>query len=406
MSLVAVLRRPAIAMLWLGQVCSSAGDYLYTIAALWIAVRLSGSLAGVVAGADLAAGLAVGLLAGAFADRWDRRRAMIGADLVRGAAVLALPFLAARGALGLPALVAVGLVLGTLGALFQPALQASLPALAPEPDQLQATNALMDMTRRLARAIGPGLAGVLVALMPLPGFFTLDSATFAVSALTVLMLGSRYAWRPTPGPARHLSAEIGDGLRAVAARPAIMTAFASLAVSNFGFSMAFTLGVPLLTQQVLRGSVADYGLIVAAYGVANVAANVVVAVLPIRRRAEAFFLGKVVIGAGFLLMAAAPGLALAMAGSALAAVGGPMGDIPLLTLVQLEVPPGLLGKAFSVRRTLSSAGAVAGTVAGVPLLGALGPRTGIALAAAVVAATGVYGLVATARGVSAPARTS
>ena len=95
-----------------------------------------------------------------------------------------------------------------------------------------------------------------------------------------------------------------------------------------------------------------------------------------------------------------------MAGSALAAAGGPRGDIPLLTLVQLEVPPALLGKAFGVRRTFSSAGAVAGTLAGVPLLGALDPRTGIALAAAVVAATGVYGLLATARRLSAPARTS
>ena len=212
--------------------------------------------------------------------------------------------------------------------------------------------------------------------------------------------------RGVPRPARPLAREIGEGLRAVAARPAIMTAFAALAVSSFGFSMAFTLGVPLFTHQVLRGSVADYGLIVAAYGVANVAANLVVAAVPIRRRAEAFFLGKVVIGAGFLLLAAAPTLALAMAGSALAAVGGPMGDIPLLTLVQLEMPPGLLGKAFGVRSTLSRGGAVAGTVAGVPLLGALGPRTGIALAAAVVAATGLYGLVVTARRLSAPARTS
>jgi hypothetical protein len=78
------MRRPAIAVLWLGQVCSAVGDYLYSIAALWIAVRLAGSLAGVVAGADLGAGLAVGLVAGAFADRWDRRRAMVGADILRG----------------------------------------------------------------------------------------------------------------------------------------------------------------------------------------------------------------------------------------------------------------------------------------------------------------------------------
>ena len=397
MSLIAVLRRPTLALLWLGQVCSSVGDYLYSIAALWIAVRLVGSRAGLVASADLGAALVVGLVGGALADRSNRRRAMVGADILRALAVLALPALAARGALGLPALVAVGVILGTLGALFQPALQASLPTLVPDPPALQAANALMDMTRRLARAIGPGLAGVLVALLPLPSFFTLDSATFVVSAVTILMLGSRYAWRPAAGPPRRLLADIREGLRAIADRPAIQTAFAALSVSNFGFSIAFTLGVPLLTAQVLRGTVGDYGLIVAAYGVGNVAANLVVAMIPIQRRAEAFFAGKLVLAAGFLLLAAAPNLPVAILASAVAAVGGPMGDIPLLTLIQLEVPAGLLGKAFSVRSTLSNAGAVLGTLVGVPLLGALGPRTGILLAGGLIGLAGASGLVATAR---------
>jgi DHA3 family macrolide efflux protein-like MFS transporter len=102
-----------------------------------------------------------------------------------------------------------------------------------------------------------------------------------------------------------------------------------------------------------------------------------------------------VLAAGFALLAAAPALPLAMAGTALAAVGGPMGDIPVLTLIQLEIPAALLGKAFSVRATLSGAGAVGGTLLGVPLLGALGPRVGIGLAAA-IGAVGACGLTATA----------
>jgi DHA3 family macrolide efflux protein-like MFS transporter len=68
-NLLQALRRPALTLLWLGQVCSAVGDQLYVLAAVWIAVGLAGSRAGLVAGADLGAALAVGLVAGALADR-------------------------------------------------------------------------------------------------------------------------------------------------------------------------------------------------------------------------------------------------------------------------------------------------------------------------------------------------
>jgi MFS family permease len=90
---------PHIALLWTSQVLSAMGDYFYTIAVLWIAVKTSGSEAGFVAGAEAMATLVFGLLGGVYADRWNRRATMVAVDLVRAVAVAILPVLAFTGAL-------------------------------------------------------------------------------------------------------------------------------------------------------------------------------------------------------------------------------------------------------------------------------------------------------------------
>jgi len=185
-----------LAILWLSQVLSAMGDFFYLIAVMWIAVKVAGSGAGIVAAAEAGSMLLFGLLGGVYADRWNRRTTMIVVDVLRAIAVAILPILALTGTLQLWHLVIVAVVVGSLGALFDPALQASLPALSGNPQILQATNGLMDITRRLARALGPSLAGVLIIFLPLAHFFTLDAISFAVSALAVFSLGRHFAWKP------------------------------------------------------------------------------------------------------------------------------------------------------------------------------------------------------------------
>lgn len=74
-----------------GQVLSAIGDYLYTIAVMWIAIKLSGSDAGWVAGAQAIATFVSGLLGGVVADRWNRRIILIVVDTMRAVVVACLP---------------------------------------------------------------------------------------------------------------------------------------------------------------------------------------------------------------------------------------------------------------------------------------------------------------------------
>src|SRR5687767_14161481 len=123
---VKLLGSRRMAGLFWSQVLSSAGDQLYSVGVVWSAVEIGGGGAGWVIGAQWLSTLVFGLFGGALADRWDRRRALIAADLARAVVVLAVPVLLATGNARLWQLAVVGALLGALNSVFDPALQGSL----------------------------------------------------------------------------------------------------------------------------------------------------------------------------------------------------------------------------------------------------------------------------------------
>ncbi len=162
-SYLTLLRRPPTLLLWLGQFVSTAGDWLYLMAAAWMTYKVTGS------------------------------PAAMSADLVRGLLVAVLPALYYLHMLRPWVLAVFGLVLGTFYSFFWPALQATLPGLVRGPDELRAINGLVDFTNRLGRIAGPGLTA-LTAFIPLVHFFSLDAGSFLLSAGAFVLILRR--WPP------------------------------------------------------------------------------------------------------------------------------------------------------------------------------------------------------------------
>ncbi len=393
-----VLRMRHLAILWLSQVLSAMGDYFYQIAVIWLAIKVAGSGAGLVAATEAGSMLLFSLLGGVYADRWNRRTTMIAVDILRALAVATLPILIQLGILQLWHLVAVAVVVGSSGALFNPSLQASLPALAGDAQTLQATNGLMDVTRRLARALGPSLVGVLITWMPLFHFFTLDAISFLISAFAVFSLGRHFAWKPVRKQqiargVKGIVTEIIDAIRLVQTHKPLSWALPLLGIVCLAWSAAFTIGVPLLASRVLHSNISAYGLIVGAYGVGNVLSNLVIGSLVIRRKVVMLFSGKIVVGAGFLLLAFAPHLLIALLGSAFAAIGGPMGDIMLITMMQTDLPSEQIGKIYRLLMLIENAGISLGLLLAVPLFDFLSVPIAIALCALMIVVSGTIGLI-------------
>ena len=374
-----------LALLWAGQLLSAIGDQLHQVALMWIAVSAVGAGAGLVAAAGTAARLVFGLLGGVYSDRWNRRRAMIASDLARAALVATLAIAGAGGPLALWHLAAIAAALGALDALFQPALQASLPALAPEPSRLQRINAALNINHRAALVVGPMLTGALLGVIPITQFFAVDGVSFVASAAAIASLGRHYRWKggaddPEVGP-RPILRELADAGRVVAAHPWMPAALVAFVCSNVAWS-AVVVGAPLLARDVLGGGPETYGYVMGGYGLGNVLSNVLLGVVTIRRRAAVFFAGGLVFSLGVAALGLTTTLAQAMAIAAIAALGGPMQDLMLLSAVQLDVPPDKIGKVFAFRTTISQTGLGLGLVIAAPVLASLSIPLAMALLSA------------------------
>ena len=114
--------------LWVGQVVSVVGDKIHTIAMAMMVYSITGSMLqmGVMLGVTLLPAALFGLPAGVYVDRWDRRKTMMIADIVRAAVVVSIPFAVAQGiwwAYGL------AFIASTVSLFFIPAKRALIPDL-------------------------------------------------------------------------------------------------------------------------------------------------------------------------------------------------------------------------------------------------------------------------------------
>ncbi len=173
--------------LWFATGISGSGDGLVTVAIPLLTVALTRNpliIAGATAANRAAAAIAA-LPAGLIADRVDRRRLMVGCNLVAGAALMTLVVAMTLGSADLLMAYLVAIILAPCDVTFTIAMQASVPAFARYPEQLGVANGrLMAVGGAGQQFIGPGSGGYLFALARRLPFFA-DGVSFFISALLV-----------------------------------------------------------------------------------------------------------------------------------------------------------------------------------------------------------------------------
>lgn len=192
-----LLRNRPFQLLFAGMAISVAGDALYAIALpVWVmqSTGSAGAMA-LVSGSATAVRLLSAPFAGTVADRSDRRRLMIAADLAQGVVLLllALAFGTGLGRFGL--LVAGAVLLSLAGAFFSPAYAAAQTGLV-HPTDLTRALSLFQMMRQAIAFGGPALAGMAVGWLGHAGALALDGLTFLLSAACLLAV--RLHWAPAP----------------------------------------------------------------------------------------------------------------------------------------------------------------------------------------------------------------
>ena len=195
----APLRSRVYRALFIAQLSSSIGTWMQTVAAQWFLVERHSSdvIVALVQTASLGPTLLLGLLAGVLADLFDRRRLLIFLQSYAVLAALALAVLTYLGRLGPTSLLIFTAAIGCASALTGPAWQAIQPEVVPR-EQIPAASTLGSVAGNAARAIGPALGGLVVALAGAAAVFAIN----AVSFVTVILLW----WRGNgPSTARRSS---------------------------------------------------------------------------------------------------------------------------------------------------------------------------------------------------------
>lgn len=350
------MRRGIVALL-AAKAVSDVGTALdFICLAVFVWVRTGSALAIAAVGVVMYGGALVGgRLAHRYADRWDRRAAMIAADLARAGAMLSLAVV--PGAAQLWLLYPAVLVVGAGQAVFGGTLGAATPVLAGRHTQL--VNSIVSGMTGVSRIVGMGLAAVAVGLIGYRGVFALDAATYLLSAAVLLTLrlpmreGS--AAPRARGPAR-------DGWAVLVAAGAV----APLAVRGldaFGSSSQHV-GLPILGAQLDPDDPASVtGLVWMVWSVGVVATSLVLrpllrAVLD-RASGLVFYAGTVVMSLGFVGIFWLPTWPGRLAAAALAGAGDALSEVAFKQVLQ-RLPDDRRGSAFGLAQSVVSAGFLSG----------------------------------------------
>jgi DHA3 family macrolide efflux protein-like MFS transporter len=182
-SVLSVFRNRYFSLLWTGELVSTVGSALTSLAAGILIFRLTGSAlsVGMMLMATALPTLLVGLVAGVFVDRYDRKKIMIISDLIRAVLVFLIPFLIPYSIAWLYILVALS---SAVAQFFDPAHESVLPEVASD-EELAAANSMIAISSFGSTAIGFAASGLIASRFAIEWAFYIDAITFLLSALCI-----------------------------------------------------------------------------------------------------------------------------------------------------------------------------------------------------------------------------
>jgi MFS family permease len=297
--------------------------------------------------------LLFGLVLGAWADRADRKRLMIGVDVVRAVVMASIPALAAVGHLTIWWIYGAGFLISTLSIAFNAAQFAALPLLVNQ-DDLVTANGRIQASFAAATVAGPLFAGLLLIVLPVTHVLLVDSLSFLVSAATLAAISQSFnGSQGGTGALSSLRADIVEGLRFVLAHPVLRTISLMMALVNFVTSTILAQTVYFAKHQLAAGD-AQVGLMYAADAVGAVVLSLAAGSISKRWTLSQVMLGTLALeGVLTVLLAAIPVYWVAVPLWALISGLGVVFNINTSSLRQAVVPNEMLGRVMSIAQVLA-----------------------------------------------------
>ena len=356
-------------LVWFGEGVSLLGDQFNVIALSWLVLGMTGSgfaLGAILIAAAIPRALFM-LVGGVLSDRIPPRDLALASNVIRAMLTTIVAALVLGAQVQLWQLALVGVVFGTVDAIFLPAINTLIPRLVPA-DRLAPANAVMQGTAQLVGTVGPAIAGFAVALIGVGAAFAIDALSFAVAAgaLWLVRSGARPGHPDDPvaaqpagaassapasgdDPARSsLAGALVAGAREVLGDPVMRSIVIVSTATNLAFTGPTVVGLPWLVLVHFGSSAFELGLLFAAFGAGSLGGVLVAGSTPRPRRFGSIVLGLVLaMGLGLAAVGLAPSLPIVgVIALCVGAMNGYVGVV-VIAWVQGRTDPAMLGRTMS-----------------------------------------------------------
>lgn len=382
----APLRQTVFAVLWGATVLGNTGSFMRDVASSWLVTDLSAAPAAV-AMIQAAGTLPIFLLAipaGVLSDIVDRRKLLIGVQVLLACVSITLMGLSYFHMLTVEALVALTFLGGVGAALVAPAWQAIVPELVPRHD-LKSAIALNSLGINVARSIGPAAGGLILASFGAAMTYGADVASY------LFVIAALLWWkRPKEDPgelSEHFAGAFRAGLRYARASRELHVVLLRAAIF-FAFASSVWALLPLVARNLLGGTAGFYGVLLGAVGAGAIGGAILLPKLRARLSSDALLLVSVAGTASvMLLLSLAPPQWLAVI---ILLVLGAAWITALTTLngvAQSILPNWVRGRALAIYLTVFNGAMAAGSLGWGFVAEAIGvPQTLVVSAIALVVA--------------------
>ncbi len=338
--------------LWLATTLSLFGDFFNSIAVAWLVLQLTGSslaLGSVLVVQALPRAILM-MVGGAAVDRLSARTTMLASMGLRAASVGLLAALVLAGRTQMWEVYVIAAVFGVVDAFFWPARSSILPRVVAT-EELEAGNAVLNVTAQLAVILGPVLAGVVVAAFGTGWGFAGDAMFFLLGVLFVAWLPR--AARAAAGDGAHaaggLAQQIAAGLRYAWADLGIRVALIVIAVVDFGANGALAVGLPTLAHGKLAAGAGGLGILFGSWGVGATAGALGAGFFPPPRRMGLLIILLCVwLGLGMAGVGLVPSLLPAAVLMGVSGIGTGVVNTYAVSWLQRRIEPRMQGRVMSI----------------------------------------------------------
>lgn len=343
-------------ILWLGYLIAYIGEYFILLAIPIAVEKLTGStlMVGLSVISEAVPMLLLGPVAGVFVDRWNRKNTMVISSLIR--AVLVLFLLLVQSPDQVWIFYVIGFLMSCVSRFFHPALNAILPQIVRDDNDLLAANGLMQLVTTIGLLAGPAMAGLAIGYWGTSIAFIIDCICLLIAALIIMML------RP-PKPDNSVLRkglytiwlDLKEGMQYLFTNQTMVGVMIVLGVTQLGFGAINVVWVPYL-QRTFGIGAEGLGIVDSAQGAGMVLAGILLGFLSRKFLKTTLTGGGVVImGLSFAAIGLAPKFIYVIIFSFIVGFGFIPAQSAVMTLIQLAVPDEKRGRISSAQVALRTA---------------------------------------------------